>query len=138
MWFTNQCLASYLCTGNTAIKNFQSWLNSTYSAGLSTDGYYGPNIKRAATIAYQKELKVTADGIFGADSKAAVVVLNSGNRGNRVHILQGMLYCLGYDPNGIDGIYGTGTVNAVKRFQTDKGLSSDGAAGANTMYALYN
>ncbi|MDE7477298.1 MAG: peptidoglycan-binding protein, partial [Lachnospiraceae bacterium] len=34
--------------------------------------------------------------------------------------------------------YGTGTVNAVKRFQTDKGLSSDGAAGANTMYALYN
>ncbi|MDE7322631.1 MAG: glycoside hydrolase family protein [Lachnospiraceae bacterium] len=125
-------------SANSTIKSFQSWLNSTYAAGLSTDGCYGPNTKKAATIAYQKELKVTADGIFGANSKAAVVVLKSGSRGNSVHILQGMLYCLGYDPNGVDGIYGTGTVNAVKKFQSGRGLTSDGIAGANTMYALYN
>ena len=125
-------------SGNATIKNFQSWLNTTYASGLSTDGYYGPNTKKAATIAYQKELKVTADGIFGANSKAAVVALKSGSRGNSVHILQGMLYCLGYNPNGIDGIYGTGTVNAVKNFQNDRGLTSDGIAGANTMYALYH
>lgn len=125
-------------SGNATIKNFQSWLNTTYALGLSTDGYYGPKTKKAATIAYQKELKVTADGIFGANSKAAVVVLKSGSRGNSVHILQGMLYCLGYDPNGIDGIYGAGTGNAVKNFQKDRGLTSDGIAGANTMYALYH
>lgn len=125
-------------TGDSTIRSFQTWLNNNYSAGLTTDGAYGSNTKKAATKAYQRLLGVTADGIFGASSKAAVKTLTSGSKGNAVYLLQGMLYCQGFNPNGVDGTYGAGTTSAVKRFQANKGLTADGMAGANTMYALYN
>lgn len=125
-------------TGNSTISAFQKWLNNNYSAGLTVDGYYGPATHKAATKAYQKILGVTADGIFGSASKAAVKTLKNGSSGNAVHIMQGLLYCKGYNPNGVDGIYGAGTVAAVKKFQSAKGLSVDGIAGPNTMYALYS
>ncbi len=125
-------------TGDSIIRSFQTWLNNNYSAGLTPDGIYGTNTKKAATKAYQRVLGVTADGIFGADSKAAVKTLKSGSQGNDVHLLQGMLYCRGFNPNGTDGIFGSGTTSAVKKFQSSKGLTADGIAGANTMYALYN
>ena len=124
--------------GDNTIRSFQIWLNNNYSASLTTDGVYGTNTKKAATKAYQRVLGVTDDGIFGANSKAAVKTLKSGSKGNAVHLLQGMLYCRGYNPNGVDGVFGSGTTKAVKRFQSAKGLDPDGLAGANTMYALYN
>lgn len=125
-------------TGDSTIRSFQTWLNNNYSAGLTTDGIYGTNTKKAATKAYQRVLGVTADGVFGANSKAAVVTLKSGSQGNAVHLLQGMLYCRGFNPNGVDGIFGSGTTSAVKSFQSSKGLTADGLAGPDTMYALYN
>ncbi|MTK06835.1 MAG: glycoside hydrolase family protein [Hungatella sp.] len=125
-------------TGDATIRAFQNWLNSNYSSGLTADGLYGSNTKKAATKAYQRILGVTADGVFGAGSKAAVKTLKSGDKGNAVHIMQGMLYCRGFDPNGVDGTFGSGTTSAVKRFQSSKGLSADGLAGPGTMYALYN
>jgi hypothetical protein len=125
-------------TGDSTIKSFQTWLNNNYSAGLTADGIYGSNTKKAATIAYQRFLGVTADGIFGASSKAAVKTLSSGSKGNAVYLLQGMLYCQGFNPNGVDGTFGAGTTSAVKSFQASEGLTADGIAGANTMYALYN
>lgn len=125
-------------TGDATIKAFQKWLNSNYSSGLTVDGKYGSNTKKAATKAYQRILGVTADGVFGANSKAAVKTLRAGDKGNAVHIMQGMLYCRGFNPNGVDGIFGNGTTTAVKRFQSSKGLTSDGLAGPGTMYALYN
>lgn len=48
------------------------------------------------------------------------------------------IFCRGFDPNGVDGVFGSGTTSAVKRFQSSKGLSADGLAGPGTMYALYN
>jgi N-acetylmuramoyl-L-alanine amidase len=125
-------------TGDSTVRSFQTWLNNNYSAGLTPDGTYGANTKKAATIAYQRFLGVTADGIFGASSKAAVKSLTSGSKGNAVHLLQGMLYCRGFNPNGVDGTFGAGTTSAVKSFQASKGLTADGIAGANTMYSLYN
>ena len=125
-------------TGDSTIRSFQTWLNNNYSSGLTPDGIYGSNTKTAATKAYQKVLGVTADGIFGANSKAAVKTLKSGSTGNAVHLLQGMLYCQGFNPNGVDGTFGSGTTAAVKSFQSSKGLTADGLAGADTMYALYN
>ncbi len=125
-------------TGDSTIRAFQTWLNNNYSAGLTTDGKYGTNTKKAATKAYQRILGVTADGIFGTNSKAAVKTLKSGSKGNDVRLLQGMLYCRGFNPNGVDGTFGSGTTSAVKKFQSSNGLNPDGLAGANTMYALYN
>ena len=125
-------------TGDRTIREFQTWLNNNYNSGLTTDGIYGTNTRKAATKAYQQILGVTPDGIFGSDSKAAVKILRAGDRGNDVHLLQGMLYCRGFNPNGVDGIFGSGTTTAVKNFQSNQGLSPDGLAGPDTMYALYN
>lgn len=125
-------------SGDATIQAFQTWLNNTYSAGLTADGVYGNNTKKAAIKAYQKILGVTADGVFGAASKAAVKTLSAGSKGNDVHIMQGMLYCRGFNPNGVDGVFGSGTTTAVKNFQKSVGLKDDGAAGKDTMYALYN
>ena len=125
-------------TGDSTIREFQTWLNNNYNSGLTTDGIYGTNTRKAATKAYQQILGVTPDGIFGSDSKAAVKIPRAGDRGNDVHLLQGMLYCRGFNPNGVDGIFGSGTTTAVKNFQSNQGLSPDGLAGPDTMYALYN
>lgn len=38
----------------------------------------------------------------------------------------------------VDGIYGTGTMNAVKRFQAAYGLSADGIAGTQTFNKIYS
>lgn len=124
--------------GDSIINAFQTWLNTNYAAGLTVDGKYGNNTKKAAIKVYQKILGVTSDGVFGTTSKAAVKTLKVGSKGDDVHVMQGMLYCRGFDPNGVDGVFGSGTTNAVKKFQSNKGLTVDGNAGKDTMYALYN
>lgn len=124
------------------IKLFQTWLNTFYSSNLITDGIYGAKTKLAAVKAYQKFLNNTysaglvADGIFGVKSQCAVRNLIRGNKGDDVTILQGMLYCVGTDPNGIDGIFGAGTHSAVKSYQSTKGLAIDGIVGKQVFKAL--
>ena len=44
---------------------------------------------------------------------------------------------LGYLNGAADGNFGTGTQTAVKNFQKDNGLDSDGIAGRMTLEALY-
>lgn len=53
-----------------------------------------------------------------------------------VTMLQKELQAWGYDPNGIDGIFGGGTKTAVIAFQKAVGLSVDGTVGLNTLHAL--
>lgn len=124
--------------GIDTIKEFQTWLNTNYAAGLTVDGVYGSNTKKAATKAYQTVLGVTASGVFDAATKAAVVTLSSNNKGNAVYLLQGMLNCRGFNTFGFSGTFYSGTKSAVTNFQTRKGLSVTGNADSNTMYALYN
>ena len=47
--------------------------------------------------------------------------------------LQQYLTDMGFDPNGVDGKYGNGTVNAVKEFQKYFGAKVDGDAGPETI-----
>lgn len=49
-----------------------------------------------------------------------------------VATLQDALSALGYSPGAIDGIFGSGTKNAVVRFQRANNLSADGIVGCNT------
>ena len=42
----------------------------------------------------------------------------------------------GYYNGAIDGIYGTGTLNAVRWFQSKNGLTVDGIAGPKTLAAM--
>ena len=62
--------------------------------------------------------------------------LRKGSSGSNVKNLQSKLKKLGYYSGTIDGDYGTGTENAVKKFQKAKGLSADGVAGPSTLKAI--
>lgn len=59
-----------------------------------------------------------------------------GSRGSEVTQIQTKLKRWGYYNGNIDGIYGTQTVNAVKRFQRKNGLNVDGIAGKKTLEAM--
>ncbi|GAB3801041.1 peptidoglycan recognition protein family protein [Virgibacillus kimchii] len=126
------------------ISQFQSWLNSYSFNSIAVDGIYGPRSKKAAVKAYQRELNnqfdagLTVDGIWGPKTKEASVTVRKGARGNITRIIQGVLYGLGYSPNGFDGIFGGGTESAVKEFQRDAGIGVDGIPGPVTFKHLFN
>jgi putative chitinase len=63
-------------------------------------------------------------------------VLEQGSSGPAVKDLQQKLMDLGFDPKGVDGVFGPGTTAAVMAFQQSKGLQVDGVAGPATMAAL--
>lgn len=59
-----------------------------------------------------------------------------GSRGTEVRTIQEKLKRWGYYSGSVDGIYGTQTVAAVKKFQQKNGLTVDGIAGAKTLAAM--
>ena len=59
-----------------------------------------------------------------------------GSRGTEVRTIQEKLKRWGYYNGSIDGIYGTQTVSAVKKFQQKNGLTVDGIAGQKTLAAM--
>jgi len=64
--------------------------------------------------------------------------LSYGDRNNNVKKMQQRLIELGYMKKGSDdGVYGYGTLNAVRAFQKANGLSADGVAGKATLTCLY-
>lgn len=62
--------------------------------------------------------------------------LREGNRGIYVMLLQDALNALGRPTNGMDGIFGPGTRNAVVNFQRTNGLAADGIVGPITWARL--
>ncbi|MCI8729385.1 MAG: spore cortex-lytic enzyme [Clostridia bacterium] len=73
---------------------------------------------------------------FGGDETVESVALKKGSQGSDVKKVQEKLKSYGYYTGKIDGIYGSGTVSAVKKFQKDWGLTVDGIVGKNTSKAL--
>lgn len=130
-------------TGNVA--DFQSWLNSTYSYKLAVDNIFGADSKKHSIMALQTEFnkqlgsRLSIDGIFGNATKGACPVLRSGMSGNITKLVQFMLIVKGYSVGsyGADGIYGNATINAIKSFQSNNGLTSDGLCGKNTFEKLF-
>ena len=78
------------------------------------------------------------DGIAGPNTLRGCPLLKIGARGNITKLLQEKLTSLGYGTNGVDGIFGNGTKNAVIKYQKSKGLSADGIVGQNTWRKLLN
>lgn len=115
-------------------------------------GYYGP-ITRNGVIRFQAKKGLAQDGIVGpktwdalfGNGTASTVsrgstrtrsTLRQGSRGDEVRLLQQLLKNKGYYSGAIDGIFGSGTKNAVMQFQRAAGLSVDGIVGAKTWAAL--
>ena len=59
-----------------------------------------------------------------------------GSRGSEVRTIQDKLKRWGYYTGSVDGIYGSLTVSAVKKFQQKNGLTVDGIAGPKTLTAM--
>ena len=75
----------------------------------------------------------------GDDGKPEIrPTLRRGDKGSYVTLAQTALYNKGYDLGsyGVDGDFGKATEEAVKRFQRDAGLTSDGVIGPKTWEAL--
>ena len=99
---------------NTTKLNYDGWvarlqteLNNQFHKGLAVDGLRGPK---------------TLD---------ACVTVKRGAKGNITRLIQERLNSVGFHIS-MDGIFGSGTENAVKVFQRNRGLSADGIVGRNT------
>lgn len=68
---------------------------------------------------------------------ALLETIRKGCTGEAVMELQGYLQELGYYTGEIDGDAGNGTINAIKQFQRDNGLTADGICGKKTWAALF-
>ena len=64
------------------------------------------------------------------------VLSKVGSRGDEVRRIQNKLKSLGFFNGTVDGIYGTKTQSAVKRYQQSVGITADGIAGPKTLLYL--
>lgn len=76
------------------------------------------------------------DGIAGPNTLNGCPLIRYGARGSITKLLQERLVYFGYNTNGVDGIFGNGTLNAVKQFQNEHNLGVDGIVGLNTWRRL--
>jgi len=120
----------------------QQWLNSTYGniAGFEpvmTDGITGNSTFKALIRALQYEIGLTnLDGAFGEgtitkmEEKYPTLSASQNPQTtspiNIIYILQGAFWCKGYSPGGFTGVFGESTTSAVKKFQSDAGITQDG------------
>lgn len=118
------------------VKEVQEWLNSTYGEHdgfsiIDEDGITGNATCTALVKAMQIELGITPiDGVWGTATSNAFTPLSTDTDSsnisykNRIYILQGGLYCKGYNPYGFNGVFGDDTASAVRQFKSDAGLSN--------------
>ena len=126
--------------------------NLKFYDGLA-DGDFGPGTE-AAVKAFQTQYKLTADGVVGsstftklynatATKKPEITPTPQGSlklesTGDDVREVQRRLKSLGFYTGSVDGDFGAGTEAAVKAFQKQYGLTTDGKVGQQTMNALRN
>lgn len=102
--------------------------------GVDADGVFGADTE-AAVKEHQQSEGLGADGIAGPDTLATLGLWNhitvaEGSRGNVVKKVQAALGI------GADGVFGAGTKKAVMAFQKEKGIVADGVVGPATLHHL--
>jgi peptidoglycan hydrolase-like protein with peptidoglycan-binding domain len=95
------------------------------------DGVYGEATTEGVKK-MQTDLGVTADGVYGPTTHDAL----KGKGKSIVMELQTGLQTYGYYDGEIDGDYGQATQDAVKKLQTDLGVTADGKFGSETADAF--
>ncbi len=81
-------------------------------------------------------LVVTFITVLAMQNNEVLALSKYGSRGSEVRTIQEKLKRWGYYTGGVDGIYGSLTVSAVKKFQRKNGLTVDGIAGTKTLAAM--
>lgn len=139
-----------------AVKEWQTCVGAATGTALVIDGDFGPATE-SATKTFQTQMSLTADGVVGPDTYAAmdrvlayVVGLpkdgsvppfpgetRKGSKGDAVRQVQQRLKDRGW-AIGVDGDFGTQTDTTVRAFQSEKHLGVDGIVGQVTWNALWS
>jgi len=142
-------------SNSSTVRTLQQNLKTLGFYTGSVTGNYG-NLTKEAVAAFQRANGLTADGIAGSKTLAAIakkvngsssssssssslntsVTVSVGSKNDTVKKLQQMLKSLGYYNGGITGSFGNKTKDAVMAFQKAKGLYADGIAGTKTLAAI--
>ncbi|MBY6844886.1 peptidoglycan-binding protein [Clostridium botulinum] len=134
-------------SGNVDLNNFTDKIfigkaNTPSNSSDSSDNIYG----RHSLISFlQQEINnqgfgnISIDGIAGDSTLSSSPVCKPGAKGNITTIIQKMLINIGYPVGqyGADGVFGNGTVTAIKALQKDCNLNPDGIVGKETWKALF-
>jgi cell wall-associated NlpC family hydrolase len=110
--------------------------------GISADGVFGPATK-AAVIAYQQKMGLLVDGIVGPQTRGALGgntssgTSSTGTSNDGPKPSQSVTVAVQQKLGlSADGAYGPQTRSAVKAFQARNGLEADGIVGPATMAKL--
>ncbi|MCW2131656.1 putative peptidoglycan binding domain-containing protein [Arthrobacter sp. VKM Ac-2550] len=126
---------------------FQAFVSQRNWTGAEAECRFNPEVGTIVTRnnlnqqCFRNAARVDAEGL-----DPEVLLIRGGSQGPvgpdtlidlaTIAGVQSALIALGYDPGSIDGISGSRTTAAIRQFQTDQGLASDGIAGPNTRTAL--
>ena len=81
-------------------------------------------------------LIITLISVLSIENSEVEALSKYGSTGSEVRTIQEKLKRWGYYSGNVDGIYGSQTVAAVKKFQQKNGLAVDGIAGTQTLKAM--
>ena len=121
--------------GYAGERTVKSIFGSCSSKSLTTQAAPGSSKSASSSSSKATSKYPTVDSI--AKIGSAPATSRKGDSGTKVVKLQQALECLGYYDGAIDGNYGNGTYNAVKRFQQKRGMKADGIAGSSTIRLLF-
>ncbi|MFE3515224.1 glycoside hydrolase domain-containing protein [Streptomyces sp. NPDC059166] len=123
------------------VKAAQCLLKAAGSDPGTPDGIFGPDTAAAARN-FQSGKGLTADGVVGARTwtallaRGAATTVRDGSTGEAVRRLQRSLTAALGRTVSVDGVFGPGSEQAVRDYQSSRGLGSDGVAGPATWSAL--
>lgn len=144
LWLTppaaQESLSQFGSTG-TEVRQIQTALKRQGYYSGSVDGIYG-SATQTAVRKFQAARGLTVDGICGSATLSALGIggssatLRKGSQGSGVRQVQQRLLNWGYYSGSVDGIYGSATEAAVRKFQRNNGLTADGICGVRTLSAM--
>ncbi len=115
-----------------AVRNFQQSNGLTPSGSATT---------QTLELLYSDDAMPFGEGYVPADApyvSASSEALAQGQSGDDVAAMQRRLQELGYYTGPITGEYDAATATAVMAFQTSRNIDADGAAGPETLNAMYD
>ena len=134
-----------------AVRSIRALLQATGDLAPSTaeaSDVYDAEVAQAVR-AFQQRRGLIVDGVLGPHTHIALdgAHWKLGDRmlshipghmlqGDDVAELQERLLSLGFTPARVDGVFGTNTEQAVRRFQSGVGLAVDGSVGPQTLRAF--